>query len=70
LRVFSTQIPNHLFGEAGDPAVRFFGENSVLEMDLENRPTVADVQYAPKAKDFLKNNVGWLEKAIEVLESK
>jgi hypothetical protein len=70
LRVFSTQIPNHLFGEAGDPTVRFFGENSVLEMDLENRPTVADVQYAPKAKDFLKNNVGWLEKAIEVLESK
>jgi hypothetical protein len=69
LRVFETQIPNHLFGRAGDPNVRIFGEDSALELDLENQPTMADVKYAPTAKDFSKNSLGWLEKAVETIEN-
>jgi C-terminal processing protease CtpA/Prc len=69
LRVFSSQIPNHLFGRSGDPEVRFFGENSVYDMDLENDPTIADIQYTPQAKDFIKNNLGWLDKAVETIEN-
>lgn len=69
LRVFETQIPNHLFGRAGDPEVRIFGEDSAYDLDLENQPTKADVKYAPMAKDFSKNNLGWLEKAVETIEN-
>lgn len=69
LRVFSSRVPNHLFGRPGDPSVRIFGENSVMDMDLENQPTVADITYSPMIKDLVKNNTGWLDKAIETIEN-
>ncbi len=70
LRVFESQIPNYLFGEAGDVDTRIFGEDSVFELNLENKPTIADVLYRPTFKDFGKNNIGWIEKAVEVIEAK
>jgi hypothetical protein len=70
LRVFESQIPNYLFGEAGDVDTRIFGEDSVFELNLENKPTIADVLYRPTFKDFGKNNLGWIEKALEVIEAK
>lgn len=69
LRVFSSQIPNHLFGRPGEAGVRIFGEDSAYDMDLENAPTQADIQYSPMVKDLVKNNTGWLDKAVEVLDS-
>jgi len=68
LRIFSTRIPNYLFGMAGDPETRIFGEDSVYDLDLENKPTMADVPYAPTFKDMARNNIGWLEKAVETIE--
>ena len=69
LRVFSTKLPNYLFGMASDVDTRIFGEDSVYELDLENLPTQADILYRPTMKDFAKNNIGWLEKSVEVLEA-
>lgn len=68
LRIFSTRIPNYLFGMAGDPETRIFGEDSVYDLDLENKPTMADIPYAPTFRDMARNNIGWLEKAVETIE--
>lgn len=70
LRVFETQVPNYLFGKPGKSyETTIFDENSVEDMCSENRPTVADIQYAATMLDVAKNNVGWLQKAAQVLES-
>jgi len=70
LRVFETQVPNYLFGIPGKSyETTVFDDNSADEMCSENRPTVADIQYAPTMLDVAKNNVGWLQKAAQVLES-
>lgn len=70
LRVFETQVPNYLFGIPGKSfETTVFDENSAEEMCSENRPTQSDVQYAPTILDVAKNNIGWLQKAAQVLES-
>jgi hypothetical protein len=40
----------------------------VENMCSENRPTVADILYSPKMLDVTKNNIGWLQKAAQVIE--
>lgn len=68
LRVFSTQIPNFLFGVPGESVeTKIFDDNSVETMCSENRPTMADVQYSPTMLDVEKNSIGWLQKAEEVI---
>lgn len=70
LRVLSTQVPNYLFGVPGtsiDQTV--FEENSASTMCSENKPTIADVKYAPTMLDVTKNNIGWLQKAAEVIDA-
>lgn len=70
LRVFETQVPNYLFGIPGESyETTVFDENSTETMCSENRPTIADVKYAPTMLDVAKNNIGWLQKAAQVLES-
>lgn len=69
LRVFSTTIPNYLFGVPGtsfDKTV--FEKESVSKMCSENRPTIADIPYAPSMVDVTRNNLGWLQKASQVIE--
>jgi len=69
LRVFETQVPNYLFGIPGNSIEQtVFDENSVENMCSENRPTVADILYSPKMLDVTKNNIGWLQKAAQVIE--
>ena len=71
LRVFSTTIPNYLFGVPGDSFDRtVFDSDSSTTMCSENKPTVADVLYAPSMVDVARNNLGWLQKAVQVLEAK
>ncbi len=73
LKIFNTSIPNLLFGLPGsktDTETLIFEQNSVDRLDTENQPTIADVQYSTTRKDLLNKNIGWLEKAVEVLESK
>ena len=69
LRVLETQVPNYLFGVPGKSyETTVFEDNSAETMCSENKPTIADVQYAPTMLDVAKNNIGWLNKAAEVLE--
>jgi hypothetical protein len=70
LRVLETQVPNYLFGRPGTNIEQtVFGDNSVEEMCSENKPTVADIPYAPTMLDVARNSVGWLQKAASVIES-
>ncbi len=69
LRVFETQVPNYLFGVPGKSIEQtVFDENSVENMCSENRPTIADVPYSPTMLDVARNNIGWLQKAAQVIE--
>lgn len=69
LRVLSTQVPNYLFGIPGQSFDKVvFEKDSVSTMSTENRPTVADILYSPTILDVARNNLGWLQKAAEVLE--
>jgi len=69
LNMFSSTVPNYLFGRPGAVGTLVFGENSVLEMCSENKPTPADIQYKPTMLDLNRENLGWLQKAAEVIES-
>ncbi len=69
LRVFETQLPNYLFGLPGTSIDKtVFDADSVSKMCSENRPTIADVNYAPGMIDLARNNQGWLIKAAQVLD--
>jgi C-terminal processing protease CtpA/Prc len=69
LRVFSSTIPNYLFGLPGKNfETTVFEEESVSTMCTENKPTIADVPYSPTMVDVARNNLGWLQKASQVLE--
>lgn len=69
LRVLSTQVPNYLFGRPGDSfETTVFEEGSAESMCSENRPTMADVEYSPTMLDLAKNNLGWLQKAAQVID--
>lgn len=71
LRVLTTNVPNFLFGRPGkDIEKSVYGENSVEELCSENIPAVADVQYSTTMLDIAKGNLGWLQKAAQVLDSK
>ena len=69
LKVLSTTIPNYLFGVPGKSAeTTVFGEDSVEQLCSENKPTVADIPYNSKMIDLAKNNLGWLQKAAQVID--
>ena len=69
LRVLSSHFPNFLFGLPGASAdVNVFEEDSASKMCTENRPTVADVQYSTTLLDVARYNVGWLQKAAQVID--
>jgi hypothetical protein len=73
LKVFNTSIPNLLFGLPGsstDVETHVFEKDSVYRLDSENHPTIADIHYENSVRDILNNNIGWLDKAVEVLKSK
>lgn len=70
LKVLYSTIPNYLFGLPGDNfETNIFEKDSVSKMCTENMPTVADVPYANTMVDLTRNNLGWLQKAAQVLES-
>ncbi len=70
LKVLSSTIPNYLFGIPGSSAeISIFGENSAEELCSENKPTVADIQYNSKIIDLAKGNLGWLQKAAQVIDT-
>lgn len=69
LKVFSSTVPNYLFGKPGDIGTLVFGEQSVSELCSENKPTVADIQYRSQMLDLTRDNLGWLQKAAQVLDS-
>jgi hypothetical protein len=71
LRVLTTNVPNFLFGRPGlEIEKSVYGENSVEELCSENIPAVADVKYSTTMLDIARGNLGWLQKAAQVLDSK
>lgn len=67
--VFSTTIPNYIFGiPGGEPGQYIFGKDSAWTLCSENKPHQADVLYSTQMIDLTSNNKGWFEKATEVLE--
>lgn len=70
LKVFSSTIPNYLFGKpAKDTKSLVFGDTPISELCTENKPTIADIQYSSKMIDLTNDNLGWLQKAAQVLDS-
>lgn len=70
LRVLETQVPNYLFGVPSKSLTQtIFDDSSAESMCSENKPTQADVEYAATTIDLTKNNIGWLQKASQVLDN-
>ncbi len=67
--VFSTTIPNYVFGlPGGNPGQYIFEKDSAWKLCSENKPHQADVIYSTQMIDLTSNNLGWFNKATEVLE--
>jgi hypothetical protein len=61
-------IPNFFFGKPSlDPKGRVLQE-PVESLNLENIPTMPDVEYTPSASDLLTQNQGWFDTAMKILE--
>jgi len=67
--IFKTNIPNSLFGYPGAAGTAVYGADSAYELNSENRPVIADVEYIQTKNDFLNDSEDWIEKAIEVLKA-
>lgn len=67
--VFATNIPNMLFGygKKDFDANNDLGLNSAYELNSENVPVKADIEYKETFEDTKNYMSGWITKAIEVL---
>jgi hypothetical protein len=65
--IVSTQIPNSLFGYPGEQGGVVYGVDSAYELNSENVPAQADVQYVETLDDYKRNSSGWIKTAIETL---
>lgn len=66
--IFRTNIPNSLFGYPGSDDTIVFGEDSAYELNSENRPVIADIEYIETFEDYKNDSSGWIKKAIEILK--
>ncbi len=69
LQIFTTSIPNFLFGAPGGPAGQKFFPGQAKALCTENRPTVADIRYETTLSDVKNGDLGWLQKAVEAIGS-
>jgi Peptidase family S41 len=69
-QILSGKIPTDLFGLPGGPAGAYIFPGQEEALNTENRPTTPKVYYEQSIDDVLKGGQGWINKAIEVLESK
>jgi C-terminal processing protease CtpA/Prc len=67
--VISVNIPNFLFGRPGPMNSYIHSGNAYYELNSENVPVQASVQYDYTLDDFLNGSAGWFEKAIEILSA-
>ncbi len=69
-KVFSTNIPNTLFGYPGNKlGMNTFGLDSAYTLNSENVPVVADIQYVQSKKDYLQGHVDIIKKALKALST-
>lgn len=67
--VLSTTFPNYVFGlPGGAPGTYVFEKDSAWKLCSENRPHMADIKYSTQLIDITSGNLGWFNKAVEVLE--
>lgn len=69
--VFATQIPNVLFGYGvqGHVSTQVLGIESAYELNSENVPVQADVNYVETKEDLMSYMSGWITKAVEELNN-
>lgn len=66
-RILSTVIPNHMFGKPSDQIGPALIPDSAEELNLENKPTVADVYHEPTLNDYINNSEDIFNLAISEL---
>lgn len=69
-KIITSKIPNDLFGQPIGAPTDFLSEDSDQDLNLENRPTLPDVEYLETMEDVISGNQGWIEAAVRVLELK
>jgi hypothetical protein len=67
--VIKVNIPNFLFGFPGAPDQVIHTGNAFYDLNSENVPVEADVNYESQLVDFLEGSSGWFNKAIEVIKA-
>ena len=67
--VIRVNIPNFLFGKPGAPDQVVHTGNAFFDLNSENVPVQADVNYESQLVDFLEGSSGWFNKAIEVIKT-
>jgi len=65
--IFTTNLPNFLFGRPPESAGQYVWEGQAAELNSENRPVMADEPYSWVMKDFTDASESWYDKAVEVL---
>lgn len=68
-RIFSSQIPNHLFGRPGGEAGEYIFRDKLEALTSENRPTMPDVAHAPTMDDLNSKGIAWLQEGINALNA-
>lgn len=69
--IFRIKIPNMLFGVAGTPEEEgsFIFKESAVDLNSENKPTIADVKYQTTYEDVINDSEGWIATAIKELDA-
>ncbi len=67
--IIKVNIPNFLFGMPGPADNVVHTGNAFYDLNSENVPVQADIQYKDQLGDFLDGSNGWFNKAIEVIKT-
>jgi len=67
--VIKVNIPNFLFGRPGKMDAHIHAGSAFYDLNSENVPVHADIQYDYTIQDLFDGSRGWFSKAIEILSA-
>ena len=67
--ILTANIPNFLFGYPGAPGELVHEGDKAFELNSENVPVAADVQYDYTLDDMFAGSKGWIAKAIAIIDA-
>ena len=68
-RVMNLRVPNRLFGPGRLVGTHVYDSPTAFaDMNSENRPTVAEIQYQEVLGDYTARGQGWFEKSMDTLD--